>query len=230
MRRFVTHGGYVAEALDQAARSAGTSLAEASAVLDFGCGCGRILRPVLDRRPAHAYTAGCDVDDQAIAWLARAYGERAEVLVNEFSPPLPFGEARFDLVYSVSIFTHLSKPSHEKWLAEMARVTRPGGLALLSVHGEHAYRGAREDRQSGIARDLAGRLAERGPLDEEGFVFEPYERRGEARDLHGIEGDYGLTFQSHDQIRREWSSSFEVLEIRPRVVNNWQDLVVLRRR
>lgn len=228
--RFLAHGEAAARALGEAATGAAMSLDAASEILDFGCGCGRVLRPILEARGGRLRMAGCDVDDEAITWLRGAYVGRGVFEVNDFSPPLPFEDGRFDIVYSVSIFTHLGPGSHEAWLEELARVVVNGGLALLSIHGEHAYAGARRGEQSGIARDLSDRLRAHESLPVEGFVFEPYETRVESRDLRGISGDYGLTFQSEDQVRRDWTKWFEVLEIRTRAINNWQDLVVLRRR
>ncbi|MGY1688890.1 class I SAM-dependent methyltransferase [Geodermatophilus sp. SYSU D01105] len=57
-------------------------------------------------------------------------------------PPLPFDDGRFDLVLGYSVFTHLPVDHQDAWLAELRRVTRPGGLLLLTVHGRSAYANA----------------------------------------------------------------------------------------
>lgn len=222
IERFMRHGAEVAEALVAVSRD---EILRADRVLDFGCGCGRVLQPLLERRGRYGRLTGCDVDPEAIAWLTRSVDGAAEFARNDFVPPLPFEDESFDLVYSVSIFTHLNAQSHGGWLAELHRILRPGAVALLSIHGPHAYEGARSGGQAGIGRGLASRLARRGSLIEEDFVFEPYD----DRELPGIQGAYGLTFQSHDQVRRIWGEQFDVAEIRPKIINNWQDLVVLRR-
>lgn len=51
-------------------------------------------------------------------------------------PPLPYGDAQFDLVYALSVFTHMHEENARAWLAELARVVRPGGLALLTYLDE----------------------------------------------------------------------------------------------
>ena len=50
-------------------------------------------------------------------------------------PPLPYEDDRFDLVYSVSIFTHLDEQLQRPWIEELTRVVRPGGLVLVTVTG-----------------------------------------------------------------------------------------------
>ncbi|MGH7349594.1 MAG: class I SAM-dependent methyltransferase, partial [Candidatus Rokuibacteriota bacterium] len=42
----------------------------------------------------------------------------------------------FGLTYAFSVFTHLPEVLQRPWLQELARVTRPRGYLLLSLHGE----------------------------------------------------------------------------------------------
>jgi SAM-dependent methyltransferase len=58
-----------------------------------------------------------------------------------------------DLVYAHSVLTHLTEPTATAWLAEVARVLRPGGLALMTFHDE-AY--AQAWAPDGVAARLAG--------------------------------------------------------------------------
>jgi SAM-dependent methyltransferase len=41
----------------------------------------------------------------------------------------------FDLIIGISVCTHLSEANQERWLTELRRISRPGGLVLLSVQG-----------------------------------------------------------------------------------------------
>ena len=59
----------------------------------------------------------------------------AEFTVNQPDPPLAFADGQFSLVYSYSVLTHLSRERQELWFRELARVTQPGGLVVLTVHG-----------------------------------------------------------------------------------------------
>ena len=61
----------------------------------------------------------------------------AEVAVNESSPPLPNESSTFDLVYALSVFTHLTEEAQRSWIHECFRVLKPGGHLLISTLGEH---------------------------------------------------------------------------------------------
>jgi SAM-dependent methyltransferase len=107
---------------------------EGKRVLDFGCGAGRTLRhfvPLADK--AEFY--GCDIDAESIEWLRANLSPPLNVFVNADLPPLAQPDGHFDLVYAVSVFTHLTD-SWSAWLAELHRVLAPGGVALLTFMGE----------------------------------------------------------------------------------------------
>jgi len=99
-------------------------------VLEWGCGLGRIGSHLV---PDLAYT-GVDIDRGSIAWCAENLDGR--FTVNNPQPPLPFADQSWDVVFAVSIFTHLSKKAHLAWRDEIFRVLKPGGVFLFTVHGE----------------------------------------------------------------------------------------------
>ena len=57
--------------------------------------------------------------------------------VNESLPPLCYAPDSFDLVYPISVFTHLNEDHQFRWLAELQRVTKPNGYVLLTVRGSY---------------------------------------------------------------------------------------------
>jgi SAM-dependent methyltransferase len=110
-------------------------LTEVESVLDFGCGCGRVTRYWSD----FAGTAsGSDVNTKAVDWC-RANLPFARFEVNRLEPPLAFADESFDLVYALSVFTHLTAELQLAWRDELRRVLRPGGRLLMTTHGE-SYR------------------------------------------------------------------------------------------
>jgi SAM-dependent methyltransferase len=117
----------------QTVAAAGTDLEELGAVLDFGCGCGRIARAWAGLSGPALH--GCDYNPKLVAWC-RANLPFMEFRENELEPPSPYPGGSFDLVYAISILTHLTEPVAKRWMAEWARILRPGGLLLFSTHGD----------------------------------------------------------------------------------------------
>lgn len=173
--------------------------------LDFGCGSGRVaLR--LAARPGLA-VSGVDVDARAVRWLGRELGEE-RFLRSSPRPPLPFAPASFDVVFAVSVFTHLDEGAQLEWLDELGRVLRPGGLLLASTHGA----------------DLAWSRPDLAPeqharLQAEGFLFA-------AGD--GAFNDHS-TFHSLPYLERVWGARFRLAAHHPHGLAAFQDLTVWRR-
>lgn len=109
----------------------GVAVADLGALLDFGVGCGRVARHWADL-PAEVH--GCDYNPVLVEWCRRNL-PHVRSAVNRLEPPLPYADARFDLVYALSIFTHLTEHQQRAWIAELRRVTRPGGHVLFTTHG-----------------------------------------------------------------------------------------------
>jgi SAM-dependent methyltransferase len=223
---FTAGGRDTAQVLASALGSVGTSLAAMPAMLDFGCGSGRVLPHIAALAPG-ARCFGCDVDPGAIAWAERHRPELSWA-VSGSEPPLDYPDERFDLIYSISVFSHLDEALQDRWLAELRRILVPGGVALLSVHGPHALDQFRSGK-AGTSWCRGGAFA-RGPLGAGEFVFEPYVRsRWNRSDLPRVGPRYGLAFHGEEYLRRHWSRWLRVNDVRERAVSGWQDLVVCRR-
>ena len=77
---------------------------------------------------------GYDINAGLAAWCdANLPGDYQQ---NQLRPPLPLPDGAADIVYAYSVFTHLREPTAIRWLEEIARVLRPGGLALVTFHDE----------------------------------------------------------------------------------------------
>jgi len=117
-------------------------------VLDFGCGCGRVTRYWSDFEGA---VSGSDVNTKAIEWCRDNLGF-ASFERNTLAPPLDFDAETFDLVYALSVFTHLTADLQVAWRDEMLRVLRPGGLLLLTTHGRSYIPRLDEDERAQFER------------------------------------------------------------------------------
>ncbi|MCA1831923.1 MAG: class I SAM-dependent methyltransferase [Actinomycetota bacterium] len=129
-------------------------------VLDAGCGEGYGS----DILAASARdVVGVDLDEGVVAHAGRHYPrarfERADLLA------LPFPDASFDAVVSLQVIEHLSGP--RDFVAECARVLRPGGRLIMSTPNRltfsrdgirnpfHTYEFAPEDFRSLLASVFA---------------------------------------------------------------------------
>jgi SAM-dependent methyltransferase len=110
----------------------GMKLEQVGKLLDFGCGCGRVIRHL--RSCGVEELHGCDCNAKAIGWCQR-FLDFATFKVNNLVPPLPYPDGMFGLIYAYSIFTHLPGPLQMRWIGEIRRVLAPGGYFLLTVRG-----------------------------------------------------------------------------------------------
>jgi len=115
------------------------------AVLDIGCGLGRMAVPLADWLAPEARYAGFDVVPDSIRWCrkhitARRAGFRFDLLDDVRNTHynarganaaetvrFPYDDASFDFVFATSVFTHLVPGAASRYLAESRRVLRPGG-------------------------------------------------------------------------------------------------------
>lgn len=178
---------------------------EGRRVLDFGCGSGKVMRHFL-AEAADCELWGCDIDERSIAWIDAALNPPLHAFRNGEAPPLDVPDAHFHLVWSVSVFTHLTD-HWAGWLAELHRVLAPGGLAIVSFLG-----GAMYEVWTGEA-------------------WEP-DRIGMTVLDHGQDWERGgpTVFHSPWWLREHWGRAFEIVRMREGSAPREHGLVLLRRR
>src|ERR1019366_6757124 len=101
---------------------------------------------------------GCDYNPALVRWCSENL-PFLHVLRNNLAPPLPYVDERFDFVYALSVFTHLSERMQFEWIAEMRRVVRRGGYLLFTTHGDaHAEEYLSRPGRTGLEDYRAGRF------------------------------------------------------------------------
>lgn len=163
---------------------------EGKRVLDFGCGAGRTLRHFIADTPSAEFS-GCDIDEPSVAWLRANLSPPLRVFVNLSEPPLDVPDGAFDLVYAISVFTHLTD-NWAEWLLELDRVLAEDGLLLVTVIGEGAI--------SWVSNE---------PWDDARVGMNVL-RYGQSWDLGGP-----MVIHSPWWIRAHWGRLFEIVDLQP---------------
>lgn len=207
---FFLHGNAFIDSLETIARAHRKELTHAKSILDFGAGCGRVLIP-LSYRVNPAYLSGCDIDSEAIDWLRRSYPAFNCIVCNPHWPPTEFRDNQFELIYSISVITHLPEAMQFAWLDELYRITQPDGLVLISFLKATKFVQPTDPIQQRVKED--------------GYYYDASSRGI----TDGLPEFYQDAYYTDAYIRNRWSTRFEVVDI---VDNGFdqQDVVVLRKR
>ncbi len=117
-----------AELLERSARRLLGEPLELS-VLDVGCGIG-----LVDGYLTHSFgsVAGTDVSSAELE-VARAANPHVSYTLSD-SDRVPHEVDAFDVVFAACVLHHLNESDHAGFVAELARVVRPGGLVVVFEH------------------------------------------------------------------------------------------------
>jgi SAM-dependent methyltransferase len=112
-----------------------------SNILDIGCGCGRYAQYIRDYNLYDDHFRGTyigiDIDEEAIEWCKKHFDQRFKFFVStdkyrtptdEYRPyTVPVASSSIDLVFSMSLYTHLLEQELINCTNETYRVLKPGG-------------------------------------------------------------------------------------------------------
>lgn len=159
---------------------------EGKRVLDFGCGAARVLRHFA-READRAAFWGCDIDRASIDWDGANLSPPFRFLHHGLAPPLSLPASSLDLIWAMSVFTHIADLWSD-WLAEMHRLLTHDGILIASFLGEGMW---------------------------EPLVGTPYlEDEVGMSVLHHWEGPDAWVLHSEWWLREHWGRAFAVLEVK----------------
>jgi SAM-dependent methyltransferase len=109
---------------------------ENAVICEWGCGPGRLLRHFPELLTGQGNKIiGTDYNVDTIAWDKKNLSG-IDFYINQLSPPLPLEKGSVDILYCISVFTHLSEKMHFAWFEELMRVLKPEGILLFTTHGD----------------------------------------------------------------------------------------------
>jgi SAM-dependent methyltransferase len=106
----------------------------ARVIAEWGCGPMRVLRHMPALFP-DSEIIGLDYNPQTIEWCKREF-TTIRFLLNQLSPPLPLKDGGADVIYNISVFTHLSEPLHYAYVSDLVRCLAPGGILISTFQGD----------------------------------------------------------------------------------------------
>lgn len=208
---FVRSGSLIAQDIQRLCELSGNSFDSFEHVLDFGCGSGRVITNLMTAAPETTFF-GTDIDPELVNWCEHNLSG-VKWNINQHMPPLNYSDNSFDLIYAISVFTHLNEHMQIAWLEELRRVAKPGATLLLSVHGDFLAKQSRSYDSEKLAT----------------YGFEFVDGAHGSLKLDKLPDFYQTSFHTQDYIQRIWSRYFEILHYVPQGIIKWQDVVVLRK-
>ena len=199
--------------LDSALRTAGRRREDVRQWLDFGCGYGRILRFLLEQVPADRVWV-TDVLPDAVRFCSREFKVRSLDELAEHHELL----GTFDVIYAISVFTHLPADRTERLAGLLTSALAPSGLLIFTTHGPWSL-----DASSCYPTEFMGKREEiEANLTRSGIHFMPYS--------YSRDGTYGLTWETPEFVTDLFArhSRVEQLLFQKKGLESFQDVYVYR--
>ena len=104
-------------------------------ILEWGCGVGRVIRHFPQLVNKEAVIVGADINSDMIKWDLKNI-ENVNFETIDYLPPTSFENNQFNIVFALSVFTHIENELQEKWFTEIKRIITENGIFLFSTHGK----------------------------------------------------------------------------------------------
>ncbi|MGE3245593.1 MAG: class I SAM-dependent methyltransferase [Beijerinckiaceae bacterium] len=201
--------------LERSLNEAGKDWRDVDACLEVGCGYGRIIRELRHKlHPSKIYAA--DVIDEGARFAASEFGvNNIPVLENTGDKY----DGKFDLIYLLSVYTHLRRDMIETNLKQVAKALKPGGVVVFSTHGQGSADTAERYDQYWLDKDKMLRS-----LARDGYFYERYPYYYD---------EYGLTWMTSTATKNlvaHVTPELEFVVHTPMDVDDHQDTFVYRKR
>jgi SAM-dependent methyltransferase len=187
--------------------------------VELGSASGRVIRHLAAQRDFNDFWA-FDINWRHICWMNEHLPYPIKAIQNSMIPTLPLQDASVDCVSAMSVFSHI-ETFELQWLAEIRRVLKPGGIALISLQTDHQL--AIVTPSHALWEPLRAH-----PRWTEDFA-ERLEKAGKmVLRWHADRSYSSNVFYHQSYVRKVWSRLFDIVEYRHEYPD-FQDFAILRR-
>jgi len=158
---------------------------------------------------------GTDISKTNVSWCKKNFDD-IKFSSNKQLPPLNFSDNFFDVIYSISVFTHLNEEEQYLWLNELKRILKTGGFLLISLHN---FDNLKEKK------DIE--MAKKNGILEKGFAF--WKIKSPLKRLIWGSSTSKIAFHTKNYVLENYSKSFKIIKYVDKGINNHQDLIVLQK-
>jgi SAM-dependent methyltransferase len=200
--------------LQRSATEAGRNWDSLAAVLEIGCGYGRIVRELAKRLPASRISVS-DVIDGGARFTAAEFGVQKVPPIEQAGETL---NGRFDLIYLLSVYTHLRRDMVVANLRGVTAALKPGGVAVITVHGQGSAETAERYDQYWLDKPRVLQA-----LAQDGYYYERYPYYYD---------EYGLTWftrAAFEKLVAETAPELTLVAYHPMDVDGHQDVFLYRK-
>lgn len=184
----------------------GKPLLQRPSVLEFASGHGRFTRHLTKALGAERVTVS-DVVADAVEFSKVTFGVHG--FISASVPEQVRWPGQFDLVFVLSLFSHLPRATWGRWLRALHGVLAPGGVLVFTVHG------------------LKAAAFDQVRLDEDGYFFAPSSESSAI-----AVQEYGTTFTAPQFVQAQIAETVgldKLVHFAPVHFWNHQDAYVLAR-
>lgn len=176
LRDYLADGWRTLSELQRVLDAAGKSLYRCASFLEFASGHGRFTRHLAQVLPPQAVTVS-DVVPGSVIFASHHFGVRGFESVSD--PAQLHIPGQYEVVFALSLFSHLPDATWQAWLARLYTAVAPGGVLVITTHGEKCAQLAQVQ------------------MDEAGYAFFA---SSESQAIAGAE--YGTTYTSPAYVQR----------------------------
>lgn len=164
------------------------------AILDYGCGWGRMLR-MLPYFAEVSNIYGVDPTPESITLCQQHNVPGTYGLIDHLPKELPWKQ-KFDLIYAYSVFTHMNDESALNAVQLIRKNISPHGLLCITIR-------PRDYWKANVSGGKLGKSRQENLLkqyDDNGYAFLPY-----SENKHGGPSNWGDTAFSLNYIEEYWN-------------------------